>query len=93
MGLSISLLSPLSASVSEDGKASLQSDSSHCGCQGGCQEQPLASFALLFDVYVVALSLPLSPLLSVFPVDGIVAMAAGWVTKLLKCLLSVFSLL
>lgn len=53
------LSSPPSASVSEDGKASLQSDSSHSGCQRGCQEQPLARFALVIFVCLF-LSLPTS---------------------------------
>lgn len=38
---SLFFTSPLAASVPEDGEASLQSHSSHCGCQGSCQEQPL----------------------------------------------------
>lgn len=39
----------LPASVSEDGQTSLQPDSSHCCSQGGCQEQPLATFALVLS--------------------------------------------
>lgn len=52
--------SPLPASVSEDGEAPLQSDPSHCGRQGGCQEQPLASFALIILSVSPSLSLSFS---------------------------------
>lgn len=48
---------PPSASVSEDGKAALQSDSSHSGGEGGGQEQPLALLWLLPFVSVCLSSL------------------------------------
>lgn len=48
---------PPSASVSEDGEAALQSDSSHSGGEGGGQEQPLALLWLLPSVSVCLSSL------------------------------------
>lgn len=44
-------LSCLTASISEDGQATLQSDSSHHSGQGGCQEQPLDRFALILSTF------------------------------------------